>query len=250
MNKHIVGGKAVDLEVINFIKSQDERVFVNGSFMGKGDVKENDILFINNHIDDNKNKDKDEYIKRYSHMLAPKVSSKMHDGMKLFNKKIRQKMGNFQENFTLKTMKCDHQFSKQPRCGHKAILHFLSKGFFPIIYGFTINIKDSHDTYYNIGPHDYINHHYDSEIRILRWLHEKRHIDLTPCMFSKLDNNIPVLDSSGLQPRKLFIEHCIDKYKECFIHNCQNPQELVKEWSDKYTISSEIENKNLRLKVS
>jgi len=245
MNIHIIGGKAMHDVVKDFVESRDNRVFVNGSFLGKGNIKETDILFVNNHIDDNRMKTKREYIKKYSHIQTGEVSSSLYNGMKNFVNVMRQKNGSLSENSFLKSVGCPFKFAKQPRCGHKAILHFLRNGCFPVVEGFSFSIHDSPDTYYNqVGVRNFFYHNYDSEVFVLRWLHDNNKIDLTPCMFVKLENNTPLIDATGLQPRTQFLGYCLDAHNECKITNCRNPQQVIDELCRNYKNVSVERNKD------
>jgi len=116
---------------------------------------------------------------------------------------IRDKYNSF-----LERNKCPYRFNKQPRTGLVCVLKKVLSGCYPFVFGFSIT-EETRKSYY---VKDFVFqkedenrscHNKESEISILRWLHEKKIIDATLCMLK--DESSPILECCGLEPSSIIV---------------------------------------------
>lgn len=109
-------------------------------------------------------------------------------------------------NDFLKSSGCPYRFNKQPRTGLVCVLKKVLSGCYPFVFGFSIT-EETRKSYY---VKDFVFqkedenrscHNKESEISILRWLHEKKFIDATLCMLK--DESSPILECCGLEPSSI-----------------------------------------------
>jgi len=111
-------------------------------------------------------------------------------------------------NDFLKRKKCPYGFSKQPRTGFVCVLEKILSGCCPFVFGFSIT-EETRKSYY---VKDFVFqkeddnrscHSKQDEVKILRWLHEKKFIDATLCMLK--DESSPILECCGLEPSSIIV---------------------------------------------
>jgi len=109
-------------------------------------------------------------------------------------------------NDFLKSSGCPYRFNKQPRTGFVCVLEKILSGCCPFVFGFSIT-EETRKSYY---VKDFVFqkeddnrscHSKQDEVKILRWLHEKKLIDATLCMLK--DENFPILECGGLEPSSI-----------------------------------------------
>ena len=216
----ILGGKPMEKIVLEYSKNFDTRVRVNCNVQGDIDL-EKDQFYLNNHVYNNfvKTNKSLEMIKNLYKYTNKGILEKMFSVIKKVIKKPLQQKESGKNTFSnnmLKNIGCKNLFKKAPRCGYQAIMYYLELGFRPVVSGFTIKDNEVQVTEGNtkkIG----IWHEVSSEIKVIKELFLMNKIDITPCMIEPF--SLPLLDCIHLQPKKHFIDYCLQKTGICIIKN-------------------------------
>lgn len=219
----ILGGKNIEKIVLEYSKNFDIRVKTNCNLQGEIDI-EKDQFYLNNHVYNNfvNKNDLKKIFNHYQYTNKNNLEKMFFAIKKVTNNPIQQKesgKNTFSNNF-LKTIGCKNLFKKAPRCGHQAILHYLKLGIIPIICGFTINNKEMQ--LIKLSPC----HDFKSEMKVLKELYLMDKIDITPCMIHHF--KVPLLDCENLQPKKHFIDYCLQKTGICILKNYFTNEMLLK----------------------
>jgi len=245
---YVVGGKDNPDTISSFIDSKEVRAFNNGSFLNKSS-RDEDFLYVNQHVFSNLKKSKTLFVNFYTKnkYFTKEIAEKFYDDSKLFSQVIKQTCGNKIENNFLKSIQCPHRFKKNPRCGHKCIIHFLRNNYKPIIQGFTISYERYKPSYYsivkNVNTRD---HDCDSEVNVLLWLHANDYIDATPCCFEEIltinNKSYPVLNCQFVQPKEEFVTYCVHIHDGVIFKNNDGIFLLLQMLPTSYTYSFSNEN--------
>ena len=111
-------------------------------------------------------------------------------------------------NSFLARKKCPYRFTKQPRTGFVCVLEKVLSRSSPFVFGFSLT-EETRRTYY---VNDFVFqkedenkscHSKQDEVKILRWLHEKKFIDATLCMLK--DESFPILECGGLESSSIIV---------------------------------------------
>lgn len=207
----IIGGRHISVKINKVIDSFDKVIRCNLALPNGYNGTRTDMLYINNHL----------YVNFYElrksikelKIIYPEVSDTYLKNLRdmIGQVKVKEMMetGNIKSNKILKTLEID-SIDHPLRCGHQAILEFLSKRCSDIfIYGFSVDDKIN-KSFYNQkkNPTDY--HKPSEEFNIIRKLHNTGKIDATLCTL--VDDNGPCLDCSSILPTRKCIE-ILQKYK-------------------------------------
>lgn len=214
MAKIIIGNKPYkNLQVNKLLDSFAGNIRCNMGIPKENNGSVKDELAVCSHIFDNFVKQKsdwdtvvkvygEEYKEEYLKYFYDNFSTK--DYKSVWYADASKVSGRY--NDFLERKKCPYKFSKQPRTGFVCLLEKILSGDCPFVFGFSLT-HETRKTYY---VNDFVFqreddnrscHSKQDEVKILRWLHEKKLIDATPCMLK--DENFPILECGDLEPSSI-----------------------------------------------
>jgi hypothetical protein len=209
----IIGSKPYELiNVSNVIDTFTHNVRCNINLPGNNNGTKYDKQILNVHVIENvKGPD---YVNKYIHMCNKKYLINFHNAYKNGNFKqiLKQNTNMSYFNNHLKSIKCPHLFSKLPRVGYSALFTYMKTN---KTYVFGFSISDKTRSYYSkVSPSNC--HNFNDEQKILRWLHENKHVDASLCLL--MDTPEPSLDCSILQPTQYIIDLIVSKMGVCYLY--------------------------------
>jgi len=244
---YIVGGKQNPKTISSFIDLKKIRAFNNGSFLKKN-IRKTDFLYVNQHVFSNLKKSEKLFVNFYvnNRYLTTETAKQFYNNSKVFTTILRQTNGNKVENNFLKSIGCPYLFKKNPRCGHKCILHFLRHNYKPVIQGFTVSYEKYEPSYYStVKTVNTRDHDCESEVNVLLWLHNNNYIDATPCCFEEIltidEKSYPVIQCKWLKPKEEFLTYCLDTHDGIIFKNNEGMMSLIQILPTSYKYDFRIE---------
>lgn len=215
----IIGNKKyVKLKLNSLIDTFNSNIRFNFALPNNNNGTKYDQIILNNHVYDSLKKNKDVEITRYNSIfnISKDYLNKFYNDVYKYSKISKQKhQNNISINKKLDNLNSPNKLIKLPRIGLQSIFDNLDEK--PNVIGFSLlsNLNEKH----NFNDKNKIGecHDEESEIVILKWLHNNYYIDATLC--SLIDYELPILDCSNIDVRSITITKIIKQYGLCILQN-------------------------------
>jgi hypothetical protein len=192
-------------------------------------TKDSTAQILNCHVYDYyiNNKSLNEWGKKYKRKYLKNIKFLENFFIYIHSEKIKNIVYNRKNNTGpfrnfLKKNKIKIKIRKELRCGYGAIYNLLDRNIKPYIIGFSLD--NDCETYYNKNK-KIKNHDVETEIKLLKGLHNRNFIDATFCLLE--DIPIPTMDCSIIYPNILPLTFILNEYSIIFLRKVDNDEKKL-----------------------
>ena len=227
----IIGNKNYkNLKLNNILDSFNNNIRFNFGLPNNNNGTKFDNIVLNNHVFEYAKKSLEEKINKYCEFfsISEQHISNFHNNLNKYKIIIKQTNDWKHFNIFLNNINCPYNFTHLPRVGYIKLMNFIINKKRVFVYGFSIeNIYDEHlyvkNLKYGNQNEDHIKrtgHNWDTEIKILYWLHNNNFIDATLCFL--VDTEIPTINCKFIKPTVEIITTILKYYPTCILKDYLN----------------------------